>query len=171
MKDIFFIYDNCCFYEIVTLGYFMRFSGCDTAFCSPQGKPVRAMEGFTVQPDLSFEELDREQIRSFILPGGAAATVNNRELHALLRELNEKQVLIAGICAGVDVLDDAGILRDVRSTHSTEEDLVHDRNIVTARANAHVDFAIETANALGLFADENDLQETLAFWKHHRRMQ
>ena len=71
MKDVFLIYNSCCFYEIVTLSYFMRFSGCDMIFCAPDGRSVRAMEGFTVQPDRSLGELEREQIRSFILPGGA----------------------------------------------------------------------------------------------------
>ena len=40
-----------------------------------------------------------------------------------------------------------------------------DRNILTARANAYVDFAIEAAKALDLFEDEADLLETIAFWK------
>ncbi|MGM9662765.1 MAG: DJ-1/PfpI family protein [Oscillospiraceae bacterium] len=171
MKDVFLIYDRCCFYEIVTLSYFMRFSGCDMAFCAPAGRPVRAMEGFTVQPDLALEELDPEQVRSFILPGGAVSAVNRPEVWRLLQELKAKQALIAGICAGVDVLDDAGLLGDVRSTHSTDEDLVCDRNIITARANAHVDFAIKTAETLGLFSGEEDLRETVAFWKHNQRMQ
>ena len=171
MKDVFFIYDSCCFYEIVTLSYFMRFSGCDLVFCAPEGKPVRVMEGFTVQPDLSLGDLDRERIRSFILPGGTVSSINHQEIWNLLRELKAKQVLIAGICAGVDVLDAAGILEKVRSTHSVDEDLVKDGNIITARANAYLDFAIKTADALGLFSSEEDLQETIAFWKHHQRMQ
>ena len=171
MKDVFFIYDSCCFYEIVTLSYFMRFSGCDLVFCAPEGKPVRVMEGFTVQPDLSLGELDREEIRSFILPGGAVSAINHQEIWNLLRELKAKQVLIAGICAGVDVLDAAGILEKVRSSHSVDEDLVKDGNIITAWANAYLDFAIKTADALGLFSSEEDLQETIAVWKHHQRMQ
>ena len=171
MKDVFLIYEGCCFYEIVTLCYFMRFSGCELVFSSPEGGPVRAMEGFTVQAELSLRELNPEEIRSLILPGGAVSAVNNRAVWALLRELKEKNALIAGICAGVDVLDDAGILEGIRSTHSTEEDLVRDGNVITARANAYVDFAIQTAQALNLFSGEEDLKETIAFWKHHRRMQ
>lgn len=171
MKDVFLIYDSCCFFEIVTLSYFMRFSGCDLVFCTPEGRPVKVMEGFMVQPDLSIEKLDREQVRSFILPGGEISAINHREIWSLLRELNDKQVLIAGICAGVDVLDDAGILEGVRSTHSADEDLVRDGNIITARANAYVDFAIKAAEVLELFSDEEDLKETIAFWKYHQRME
>ena len=171
MKDVFLIYDGCCFYEIVTLGYFMRFSACDLVFCAPEGKPVRAMEGFMVQPDLSLGELNREQIRSLILPGGAISTVNHQDIWSLLQQLKAKQALIAGICAGVDVLDAAGILEGIRSTHSVDEDLVRDGNIITARANVYLDFAIKTAETLGLFSGEDDLKETIDFWKNHQRMQ
>ena len=86
------------------------------------------------------------------------------------RELKKRNVVIGGICAGVDLLDNAGILCDVKSTHSTDEDFVNDKNIITARANAYVDFAIEVAKKLELFADENDLQETIDFWKYFKRV-
>ena len=79
--------------------------------------------------------------------------------------------MIAGICAGVDVLDRAGILCDVQSTHSTDEDWVSDRNVTTARANAYVDFAIEVAKKLNLFESEEDVQGTIDFWKHYHRVQ
>ncbi|MGN0315610.1 MAG: DJ-1/PfpI family protein [Fusicatenibacter sp.] len=105
------------------------------------------------------------------MPGGAVDGINKPEIWSFLGELKEKQVLIAGICAGVDVLDNAGILKNVRSTHSVDEDLVWDGNVITARANAYLDFAIKTAEVLGLFSSEEDLKETIAFWKYHQRMQ
>lgn len=171
MRDVFLIYDGCCFYEIVTLCYFMRYAGCDLVFCAPEKKPVRAMEGFTVQPDLSLEELDCRQVRSLIVPGGRVLAINRPEIHDLLRTVRDQQGLIAGICAGVDVLDDAGILENIRSTHSSDEDLVCADNVITARANAYVDFAIKTAEVLGLFASREDREETIAFWKDRKRMQ
>ena len=71
----------------------------------------------------------------------------------------------------MDLLDEAGILCDVKSTHSTDLDIVSDKNVITARANAYVDFAVEVAKKLDLFADEADLQETIDFWKYHKRME
>ncbi len=62
-------------------------------------------------------------------------------------------------------------MKDVKSTHTSDADLVVDRNVVTARANAYVDFAVEVAKKLGLFASEEDLQQTLSFWKQYRRVQ
>lgn len=171
MKDVFFVYNTSCFYEIVILSYFMNFSNCDMIFCSLDGKSVKAMEGFCVNVDMSLKDIEKEQIRSFIIPGGNISAIYNADIKAYLQELKERNVLIAGICAGVDVLDNAGILCDVRSTHSTNEDLVNDKNIITARANVYVDFAIEVAKNLGLFVSEEDLQETIDFWKHYNRVQ
>lgn len=145
MKDVFLVYNKCCFYEIVILNYFMNFSHCDMVFCTLDGKPIRAMEGFTVNADAPLNSLEKGEIRSFVLPGGIIPEIDTAEVHAYLQDLKKRGALIAGICAGVDVLDRAGILRDVQSTHSTDEDWVSDRNVTTARANAYVDFAIEVA--------------------------
>ena len=150
MKDVFLVYDRCCFYEIVILSYFLNYSPCDLVFCSPDGKPVRAMEGFSVHVDASLEDLDKAQIRSFIVPGGAVSGIDT---------------------AGVDVLDHAGILHDVKSTHASDDDWVCDKQVATARANAYVDFALAVAKKLGLFASETDLQETIRFWKYYQRVQ
>ncbi|MDE6950236.1 MAG: DJ-1/PfpI family protein [Lachnospiraceae bacterium] len=175
MKDVFLVYDTCCFYEIVILTYFLNVSGCDVVFCSQDGKSVRTTEGFSVCADMSLKELDKEQIRSFVIPGGDISAIDNEDIRGYLRELGEREVLIGGICAGVDVLDHAGILQDVKSTHSADEDVVCDAavtkgsRVVTARANAYVDFAIEAAKQLDIFADEEDLQETIDFWRYFKR--
>ncbi len=46
---------------------------------------------------------------------------------------------------------------------------MRDGNVITARANAYADFAIEAGKALDLFEDETDLQETIDFWKYYKR--
>ena len=103
MKDVFLVYDKSCFYEIVILNYFMSFSRCDMVFCSLDGRPVRAMEGFSVNVDLSLEALDKGQIRSFILPGGDISEIDTPEVKAYLQAFMKREILMAGICAGVDV--------------------------------------------------------------------
>lgn len=120
--------------------------------------------------DASLEDLDKAQIRSFIVPGGAVSGIDTAEVKVLLRDLKQRGALIAGICAGVDVLDHAGILHDVKSTHASD-DWVCDKQVATARANAYVDFALAVAKKPGLFASETDLQETIRFWKYYQRVQ
>ena len=70
----------------------------------------------------------------------------------------------------MDVLDGAGLLQGISSTHSEDLDVAREDHIITARANAYVDFAIEVGKELELFTDEQDLQETIDFWKLHKRM-
>ena len=171
MKDVFLVYDTSCFYEIVILNYFMSFTKCEVIICSLDGKEIRTSEGYSVNADASLDEIKLNEVRSFIVPGGDVSIISNKEVKDILKDLKKKGVLIAGICAGVDLLDDAGLLKDINSTHSTDYDVVNDSKIITSRANAYVDFAIEVAKELELFEDETDLKETIDFWKYHKRMQ
>ncbi|WP_313343189.1 DJ-1/PfpI family protein [Sedimentibacter sp.] len=171
MKDIFLVYDTSCFYEIVILNYFMSFTKCEVILCSLDGKAIRTTEGYSVNVDTSLNKVNLSEVRSFIIPGGDVSIINNKEVKSVLQELKKKNVLIAGICAGVDLLDEAGILQDIKSTHSTDEDVINDSKVITSRANGYVDFAIEVAKELELFEDDTDLEETIDFWKHYKRVQ
>lgn len=170
MKDVFLLYDTSCFFEIVILNYFMSLTECKIIYCSLDGQPVRAMEGYSVNADMALKDVDSRQIRSFFVPGGDISAIDTDEVREYLQELKSRQVLIGGICAGVDLLARAGILDDQDSTRSSDLDIVNDGHVITARANAYVDFAIEAAKELGLFEDEADMQETIDFWKYHKRV-
>lgn len=95
MKDVFLVYNESCFYEIVILNYFMNFTNCEMVFCSLDGKAIRAIEGFSVNVDMALRDLDKEQIRSFIIPGGNISEIDKEEVRAYLQDLKEKEVLIA----------------------------------------------------------------------------
>lgn len=170
LKDIVLLYNDCCIYEIVTLNYFLKCTGSEMLSCSIDGQTIQAMEGYSMNCDISIDEIDCSKVRSFIVPGGEISNIDNKKVFDMLNKLNDKKVVIAGICAGTDILDKAGILKGIPSTHSSDLDCVRDKNVITARPNAYVDFAIEAGKALNLFEDEADLQETIDFWKNHKRM-
>lgn len=170
MKNIFLVYDNCCFYEIVILSYFMKFTGQKTVLCSLDGKEIKCMEGYSVNVDMALKDININEVKCLTITGGDISTINNKDVHSFINSLVNKGAIISAICAGVDVLDDAGVLKGVKSTHSEDADVSNDKNIITARANAYVDFAIEVAKKLDLFEDENDLKETIDFWKYHKRV-
>ena len=170
MKDIILLYDDCCIYEIVILNYFLKCTDSEMLLCSFDGQTIRAMEGYSINCDISLNEIDCSNIRSFIVPGGDISNIDHKKVFDILKKLNDTKVIIAGICAGVDILDKAEILRDISSTHSCDLDCVRDKNIITARPNAYVDFAIEVGKSLNIFVDEADLQETIEFWKNHKRI-
>ncbi len=170
MKTAVILFNTACIYEIVILNYFLEVCGKELVFISIDGKQIRAMEGYSLNVDMSLAELDVSEIETIIIPGGDVNEINNYEVHSLLKKANDKNVLISAICAGVNVLENAGILSGIISTKSRDLDVVSCRNIITARANAYVDFAIEVAKKLDLFEDEADLKETIEFWKEHKRV-
>lgn len=171
MKDVFLMYDSCCVYEIAVLNLFMQLTGSEAVICSPDGEKIRTREGFSVNADCALADIDLSEVRSFFVTGGNIKAIDTAGVMNTLTALHKKGVLIGGICAGVDMLDKAGILENIRSTHSEEEDCVRDGCVLTSRANAYVDFAIEAARALNLFKDEADELETIEFWKNHKRIQ
>lgn len=89
----------------------MKYTGCDVLLCSLDGKAIRSMEGYSVNVNIALEELNLSEVRSFIVPGGNTTEINNQKVKEILQELRKKNTLIAGICAGVDRLEDAGILK------------------------------------------------------------
>ncbi len=169
MKDVFLLYDTCCLYEIVILNYFMSVTGCDVIFCSLDGKPVKAAEGYQISVEAALREVWEEQIRSFIIPGGDISLIDQEETRRCLCDLKSRDVLIGGICAGVDMLERAGLLNGIKTIYTEDTELANDYRVITARANGYVDFAIEVARELELFTDEADLQETVDFWRDHKR--
>jgi len=148
----------------------MKITQCDIVFCSLDGKTVNAAEGYSINVDTELSKLELQQIRSFIIPGGNIDAVNNEEVKRTLCQLRQQGTILAGICAGVDLLEKAEILKNIKSIHSEIDDVVNDHRVITSRANGYVDFAIEVAKELQLFTDESDLQETIDFWKYHKRM-
>ncbi len=169
-KQVALLYNSCCVYEIAALHYFMQCRSLDVIFCSVDGEPVRSMEGYPILVDMALHDLKEEEVESLVIPGGGIREIDTPKVWRFLERLRDRGCFLAAICAGVDVLDHAGILKDVRSTHSVDEDVVLDGDILTSRANGYIDFAIAGAQRLGLFESEADKKETVDFWKYHKRM-
>ncbi len=169
MKSVVLLYNTSCIFEIVTLNYFLKYANKDVLFVSVDGKAITSTEGYSINVDMALDDVDPLEIGLFIIAGGDVGEIDRAEVHKLIKELADRGALVAGICAGVDVLENSGILAEAKSTKNTDLDCVVDNNIITARANAHVDFAIEVSKKLDIFEGEDDIKETIAFWKEHKR--
>ena len=48
MKTVVLLYDTSCIYEIVILNYFLKVTGKEMQFVSPDGKEITATEGYRI---------------------------------------------------------------------------------------------------------------------------
>ena len=152
MRNYFLIYDDCCFFEIVLLGYFMKYSTLGEQPCAycmagsaddAGGGTIRTSEGFCVQADTFLKDIDPDEVTSFIIPGGDIAHVKGDELSAFLHRLNRDKSCICAICAGVDLLEEYGFLEGKNTIRTSKNLAVSDGRLITARPNGYVEFAVE----------------------------
>ena len=168
MKTVVLLYETCCIYEIVITSYFLQYSGHELVFATPDGAPVTAKERFSLNATCALSDIDPKDVELLLVPGGDISSIANEEVYSFIRAVVDNKHLVAGICNGVDELENAGILKEIESTHSIQEALVVGEYVITARANMYVDMAIAIGKKMNLFVDEADLQETIDFWKLHK---
>ena len=119
MKTVVLLYPTSCIYEIVILNYFLHFAGKEVLFVSPDGTPITAMEGYSINVSGKLTDIAPDEIELAIVPGGNIKAIDNPIVWNCLKDIKSRGGILAAICAGVDVLDHAGILDGVVSTHST----------------------------------------------------
>ena len=171
MQTVVILYNTCCIYEIVILNYFLKFTNKNVVFVSVDGKTITSMEGYSMNVSEKLTDIDVTKVELMVVPGGNIKEIDNALVYGYIRNVMKNKGIIAGICAGVDVLEHAGILEGIDSTNSTELDVAITDHVITARANGYVDFAIEVAKKMNLFEVEYDLEETIAFWREFKRVQ
>lgn len=119
-----------------------------------------------IQPDGFIQELDLDDIDAVILPGGAPGYLNlakDENVLNLIREMDEKEKIIAAICASPFVLAKAGILNHRNATiyPGMEDEIINagatfqdnvvvvDKNIITSRGPATaIPFALRLVEIL-----------------------
>ncbi|MFX0093416.1 MAG: DJ-1/PfpI family protein [Candidatus Hodarchaeota archaeon] len=125
--------------------------------------------GFNVTVDIQLSDLDITEYECLYIPGGYSyvAEIQNEVILNLVRTANSEGVVLAAICAAPAVLAAAGILNGTKVTghqlvvghlisaganYSSANAMV-DGNIVTGVPPFYEEFAIATAQALGLYED------------------
>ena len=133
-------------------------------------EPVKSEDGFTILPDMVFEEFRREDFDCLVLPGiwdPLPVMLDERIIRFLEQFRGDGDILIAAISAGPLLLGKAGLLEGRRFTHGVFEEfldafpvmprenavrtyLVEDGNLITAYGGAFREFAVAVAHRLGI---------------------
>ncbi|MCK6075206.1 DJ-1/PfpI family protein [Paenibacillus silvae] len=169
MKTHVLIYDGYVSFEIMLAIYLMKTKG-EIITVGISSNPVKSYEGLRVNPEQLLDEVNDGDIEAFIIPGGDISEIQqNEKLVSLLQKMNTDHKYIGAICSGVDLIKQAGLLEGKKYTSNdashTATYEVHD-NLITAKANGYVDFAIALGQMRGIYSDEADYEETIRFFKY-----
>lgn len=181
------VYNSFVQFEVVLAAYFMK-TQSEVHTLGLNSMPVISCEGFSINPSAVLGNMDVNAIDLLVIPGGEVGELAaNESLLALIRSMNAAGKTVAGICGGVTVLKAAGVLegrsyvdnqegREAAENAkglpdagtSDEVNVIRDGNILTAKPNGYVDFALELGRMMDIYQDEADLQETIDFFKYFK---
>ncbi|MFT4413794.1 DJ-1/PfpI family protein [Fredinandcohnia humi] len=135
--------------------------------------PIKGESGLTCLVDTTIEEIEIEEIDSLLLPGcmDISTLVDEQRLFDFIRNVVSKDTVVASISSSPFLLAKAGLLQDKKYTVGlTSEDMdqlgvfdkrnysdelvVQDGNLITARGRGFVPFGICFGKALHLEFDE-----------------
>jgi putative intracellular protease/amidase len=160
------LYPGCVAYEVMLAAELLN-ARLPVRVASPAGEDVTSA-GIRFRADLAYADLRPEEVAVTLVPGGdCEAVLEDPVLHGALRELDRRGSFIGAICAGPLLLARAGLLEGKRFTHGfkdlhqdflarfwqgadfTDRLVERDGNIVTAKYEGHIDFAVELCLASG----------------------
>jgi putative intracellular protease/amidase len=182
MNTYLLIYDGFAQFEIIFTCLFMKRKG-EVKVVTLEEKEIVSVEGLTTKPNLLLKEVNTRDVDLLLIPGGDVRKIyDSSELNEMLKELNNENKIIAAICAAPVKLARAGILdgksftvdkpelaaykNDFKNSVFVDENVVVDGNIITAKPNGYLDFAIEIGKKFHIFENEEDIDETIRFLKY-----
>lgn len=170
-KALVILYPECVEYEIMLAAQLIH-EHLPIDVATPEGADLKGTSGMIFRATHSYADVHPEEYQVVLVPGGdPASTLGNETLDWILKTAHEAGAALGAICAGPLFLAKAGILKGKRFTHgygSRDPDflspywegghfenqmVVVDGDIVTAKPEAHVDFAVELLYASGLRAN------------------
>ena len=130
--------------EALTVVDLLRRAKCDITSVSVTGnKAVCGSHGITVMADALYEEVNFDNAKMLILPGGMPGTTNlqaHAGLCSLLKEKHAQGVMLAAICAAPMVFAQLGLLNGEKATiypamKDELENAIYSENMVVKSRN------------------------------------
>jgi putative intracellular protease/amidase len=165
-KVLVLFYPDCIEFEAILAAQVLHGENLTIDVATPDGTDYHGPSGIALRATHSYANVHPEEYLVVIVPGGDTESVlENETLVGILKAANNSGATFGAICGGPLLLARAGVLKGRHFTHgyganSTlpywkdgiyEDQLtVVDGNIVTAKPQAYIDFAIEVLYAAGL---------------------
>ena len=181
MRTFVLLYDGFADFEIAPLLLLLKNKSEVVTFSFEKGHK-KSEEQLKVIIDLTIQEVNPDDVDLLLIPGGNPEPFKERtDLHDLLRAVHKRGKPIAAICGGPGFLAHAGLLNGLKVAHGyskedapivfaesvlTEDDVIVEGNIITARGQAFTEFAVAVFRHLGLFENEEEAEETLLWFKN-----
>lgn len=160
------LYPGCIFFELA-LATELLAKKYNLIYATPDGQDHVANNGMVIKSETSYKKADLSESVAVLIPGGNFESVSdNNDSDQLLMKANEKNLWIGAICGGPFLLAKAGLLKGKTIAHGfgptqieflasyfegvsfSGEKFHYEKNILTARPEAHIDFAVELAARL-----------------------
>lgn len=165
MKFHVLIYDGFVSFEIMLATYLLKTKG-DMVTVGLSTDPVTSYEGFKLIPSVSISELRADDIQLLLIPGGDIQEIQSHSaLNTLVNRLDQRNAYIATICTASQLLDMERLSAEQKRQLTNPAGVTIEGNLITAKANKYVDFAIELGKVMDIYRDKEDLEETIQYFK------
>jgi putative intracellular protease/amidase len=165
-KALVIFYPGCIEFEAILAAQVLHGENLAIDIATPDGSDYLGPSGIALRATHSYADVRPEEYRVVIVPGGDTKSVlENETLVGILRTAHDAGAAFGAICAGPLLLARAGLMKGRRFTHGygpdspspywqdgsyEDQPVVVDGNIVTAKPQAYIDFAIEVLYAAKL---------------------
>jgi putative intracellular protease/amidase len=162
------LYPGCIFFEIA-LATELLAEKFQIVFATPDGENHISSNGSVIKANTSYKNVSLTECKAVLVPGGDPGSIkDNADVDLVIQSANMNKLWLAAICAGPSILAKAKILNGKRIAHGygpkqieflksifegvelTSEGFICDDNVLTAKPDMHIDFAVELACRLGV---------------------
>lgn len=186
MKTMALFYPGCIEFEIMLACELLN-SKYPVEIVTPDGHDHVGSNGMKFKATHSLASIVPSQYKVALFPGGdPGVMIGNQQLNNIIQDLNSAGAILGAICAGPILLEQAGVLNNRKIAHGykgsqlqwilengffkntelTNESTIIEDNIVTARPDAFIDFAVEVAALSGAIEKSKS-----SFWKQYYKGQ
>ena len=151
--------------EALTVVDVLRRGNVDCKICSIEDEDVRGTHDIIIKSDCNINEINSEEYDAVVLPGGLPGADNLKAdcVKELVIKMNDKNKIVAAICAAPGTLEYFNILEDKDKVNYIEDELVVvDKNIITSRGPATaLMFALKILEELGYINEMEEIKESM----------